>query len=128
MFADNTLTYLNTTTDSSYLLGGSQVVRTDLTGTINWTGGANYAGTDAIPYFSPDGRYFVLQGNFKFINIDASQNVLWQKYLVDTTCYCMHPKHITQTSDGGFIITGYKSVNDTTFYRNRIFVVKTNST
>ena len=125
----NNINNIITATDSSYLIGGSQITKTDNNANNLWNGIPynNYNSTDAIPYYAPDGRYFILEGNFHLTNIDENDNIIWQKYLVDTTCYCTHPKHIIQTTDGGFIIIGTKTINDTTFYRDRIFIVKTNA-
>ncbi len=130
MYPNNFVDAINVTSDSAYFIGGSQIAKIDVNGNRLWNGSQNnsFLGSDAIPYFAPDGKYYVILSNFTLIHIDKNESIVWTKYLLDTNCYC-NPivNHITQTSDGGFIITGSKTILDTTYYRDRIFVVKTNS-
>lgn len=131
LYPDNIIDAINVTGDSGYFIGGTQVAKINLNGNNVWNGSQNnnYFGADPLPYYTPDGNYFLVLGNYHFLHIDANETILWQNFLLNTNCYC-NPvvKHITQTSDGGFIITGSKTILDTTFYRNRIFIIKTNST
>lgn len=130
MYPLNTIDAVSVTTDSAYFIGGSQIAKIDRLGNKMWNGAQNnnFLGADALPYIAPDGKYYLILNNFTFMHIDADESVIWKKYLLDTNCYC-NPmvKNISQTSDGGFIITGSKSILDTSFFRDRIFIVKTNS-
>lgn len=130
LYPDNTIDDINVPRDSAYLIGGSQIAKTDLNGNRIWNGAqyTNFSGADAIPYIAPDGEYYIVTATFNLLHIDSNETVLWQKQLLDTNCNCNpEVKHITQTSDGGFIITGSKSILDTSFYRDRIYIIKTNS-
>lgn len=130
MYPNNTIDAVNIASDSAYFVGGSQIAKIDWKGNRVWNNvqNNNFFGADALPYIAPDGNYYLILNNYNFMRIDANESVIWQKQLLDTNCNC-NPvvKHIVQTTDGGFIITGSKSMLDTSFFRNRIYVVKTNA-
>jgi len=126
MYPNNTIDAVNIAADSAYFVGGSQIAKIDWKGTES---GTIYKITIFLVLMLYHTllrcNYYLILNNYNFMRIDANESVIWQKQLLDTNCNC-NPivKHITQTSDGGFIITGSKSMLDTSYFRNRIYIVK----
>jgi hypothetical protein len=103
------------------------VVKLDVSGNIQWQkslGGTAYDNATAIQETADGG--FIVSGNsnsnngdvtgnhglldYWLVKLDSSGSLQWQKSLGGSNYD--FPEEILQTSDGGFIVTGYSSSND----------------
>jgi len=132
------------TSDGGYLAAGSinhiatgnmdvYLLKTDAYGDTIWTQTYDRQNTDigfSVQQTS-DGGYIITgyTGNwpdFKalLIKTDATGDTLWTRAYTCGIIAGYFGKSVQQTSDGGYIITGYTSNPD---YSNDIFLIKTNS-
>jgi hypothetical protein len=115
------------TSDGGYIVAGVTysfgagnediiLIKTDANGNIIWA--KTYGGTDNDRVYSvqqtSDGGYILAGGKYSFggswvdiflIKTDASGNVQWAKTYGGTSWYEAYS--VQQTSDGGYIVTGY---------------------
>ncbi len=127
------VSYLQQTNDSGYILiattflfgvGNRQpvLIKTDVNGTILWSQkiGDGY-GRSVYP--TNDGGYIVAGGNgFNLSKMDGNGNLTWSKGITYSTN--LFPFCVKQTTDNGFIISGY---SQGPVYKD-VYILKTDST
>ncbi len=137
------------TSDGGYIFVGSThsygaghwdvyLVKTDFTGVPEWTrvygGVADDRGTWVEQ--TTDGGYIVSGYTESFapyrgvylIKTDSQGDTLWTRALDASGCYFAVGKHVQQTLDGGYIVTGWSTCNpDPGSYDDDVILIKTDA-
>jgi len=117
---DNDYGYeIKQTPDGEYIIAGSQggkawIIKLDSNGNKLWDKLVDSSKAFSISPTS-DGGYIVAGANYLYdmdwiLKLDASGNKIWESIFCAGHCsYCMYSRaySVQQTSDGGYIITGY---------------------
>ncbi len=127
------------TMDNSYILAGTNanngfVLKTDAFGLPQWNKTFNLPNSNSVfsniiscsdsGFLLSGNTYNVISGRMEalYVKINSSGDTLWSKItsLNNTNIFIVDGE---QTSDSGFILTGYSSQNDAP-YHNRIFTAR----
>jgi len=95
------------TSDGGYIVAGSRIIKADETGDTIWV--RSYGGTAQCVQINDEGNYVVVgskSNDLWIIEIGVDGDSLWSKLLNRTGNEADVGSHITQTQDGGYMVTG----------------------
>ena len=132
--ANNYVSSIKQTFDGGFIITGislgtvsnSYLMKTDSMGNISWS--KTFNRIQPVSVVQTSDSNFVLVGNAnKYILIVKTNSIgdtLWTKAIGDSS-YGAIAQFMSQTSDGGFVITGKKNIFDSLYYD--VYLLKTDS-
>lgn len=111
------------TSDGGFVIGGSKLIRTNENGDTLWT--RPYAGNCIQP--TEDGGYIITSGGLRLMKVGKDGDSLWARIYKRGNLGEDEGRHVEQTTDGGYIVTGLIGDTSEMMYKSAIWLLKTDA-